>query len=75
MPIINGIQIFTKRNNQFNYPNINWKINSKIFVKGEIDLGLNQKIVFNQEHSPSIGKVIKLGNSFIQQKGNIKINF
>ena len=73
--MINDLQIFTRENNKFNYPNTNWSIKNTILVSGNIELGLNDKIIFNQDNSPTLSKVIKLGQIIRNQNKGISIKF
>ena len=58
--MIENLQIFRRRNNVLETPNLKWNSKHEIYVSGEINLGLNDKAIFDQDNAPTLRKVIKL---------------
>lgn len=58
--MIDEPKLFIRKNNRFHSPSKDWTINSKIYVSGSMNLGFNDKIIFDQDNSPSLRKVIRM---------------
>lgn len=78
--MIDKLQIFRRRNNIYESPSLDWDLNHEIYVSGEINLGLYDKVIFDKDTAPTLRKVIKLiqllknsSNSSIQLKGKRKV--
>lgn len=78
--MIDKIQIFRRKNNIYDFPSIEWDLNHEIYVSGEINLGLYDKVIFDKDNAPTLRKVIKLiqllrnsSKASIQLKGHRKL--
>jgi len=58
--MIDKLQIFRRRNNIYEFPSIDWDLNHEIYVSGEINLGLYDKVIFDKDNAPTLRRVIKL---------------
>lgn len=78
--MIDKLQIFRRKNNVYDLPSLDWDLNHEIYVSGEINLGLYDKVIFDQDNAPTLRKVIKLiqllkntSNPSIQLMGKRKV--
>lgn len=58
--MIEDIKLISRSNNEISYPNSKWERLNKIYVTGILNLGLSDKVHFNQHNCPTLLKVIKL---------------
>lgn len=58
--MIDKLQIFRRKNNVYDLPSLDWDLDHEIYVSGEINLGLFDKVIFDQDNAPTLRKVIKL---------------
>lgn len=60
--------LFTKSNNVYKEPNNSWNLTTKIYVKGTVNLGLDNLIIFNQDNPIKLDKLIRINSALIGQE-------
>ena len=70
--MISNPKIISKPNNVETGPSSKWSIDTNIYVKGRINLGLDNEIVFDANNSPTLNKVIRINNALIGQEKNFE---
>ena len=66
--MVNNPHIFAKPNNIYTEPNVTWDLNTNIYVKGTINLGLDNQIILNKENPIKLDKLIRINSALNGQE-------
>lgn len=58
--MIEDMKIISRTNNEVSFPNTTWDRMNKIYITGILNLGLSDRVHFNQHNCPTLENVIKL---------------
>lgn len=72
--MIENLRIFSKANNELNFPEYNWEIGKKIYISGFISLGLDDKIEFTVNKAPTLFKILRIIQAIQNQEKNFQIS-